>query len=262
MPNLLARAVRGQRRTPSRRARGGTAQPHAASFFFSSRCAGSAARPRAELAADGPAACPASPSLPSVRAQRRTPLGLLSVRAQRRTLAPGARKTAQPHAASFLLPVRAQRRTPLGLLSVRAQRRTPSRRARGGQPSRMPPPSFSPLGARAAPHARAGRAEDGSAACRLLSPLGARAAPHARAGRAEDGSAACPEPKPTKTSDKSWKTRSRSANEMADLQRLTAQARAFPQRSAGGPAPPSERAQTRVSHRAPKAPRVHLLRKS
>ena len=39
-------------------------------------------------------------------------------------------------------------------------------------------------------------------------------------------------------------------------QRLTEQAPAVPQRSAGGQAPPSERAPTRVSRRAPKAPRV------
>jgi len=114
-------------------------------------------------------------------------------------------------------------------LSVRAQRRTP----------------------------RAQRAEDSSAALFPLSPLGARAAPHASRPARGRQSSRMPG---TKTSDRSWKTRSRSAHEMADLQRLTGQARAFPGRSAGGPAPPSERAQTRVSHRAPKAPRVLLPR--
>src|SRR6188768_1822663 len=60
----------------------------------------------------------------------------------------------------------------------------------------------------------------------------------------------------TKTTSKSWKTRSRSANKAQTYKELTEQARAFPGRSAGGPAPPSERAQTKVSRRAPKAPRA------
>ncbi len=42
----------------------------------------------------------------------------------------------------------------------------------------------------------------------------------------------------TKTSDKSWKTRSRSANKAQTLRELTEQARAISQRSASGPAPP------------------------
>ena len=61
----------------------------------------------------------------------------------------------------------------------------------------------------------------------------------------------------TKTTWKSWKTRSRSANKMETYKELTEQAPAFRGQSAGGPAPPSERAPTKVSSCAPKAP--HLL---
>jgi len=142
-----------------------------------------------------------------------------------------------PHTRSLPLS-RAQRRTPLrpsrcprsaarlfAPLSARAQRRTPLRSPLAARVA--PPPSSLPLAARVAPHASS-------------LPLGARVAPHAsRRARGRQFSRM----PGTETSEKSWKTRSRSANEMADLQRLTEQARAFPGRSAGGPAQPSERAQ-------------------
>jgi len=64
---------------------------------------------------------------------------------------------------------------------------------------------------------------------RLALPLGARAAPHAsRRARAKQFSRM----PGTTTSDKSWKTRSRSANEMADLQRADRTGACFPTASA------------------------------
>jgi len=97
--------------------------------------------------------------------------------------------------------------------------------------------------ARFAPGAR--KAAQPPARTPLLSLFpGARAAPHAsRRARGKQHSRL----PGNKTSEKSWMARSRSANKMADLQRLTEQARAFPQRSAGGPASQSERAPTKVS---------------
>ena len=219
-----------------------------------------------------------------------------AVRAQRRTLAPGARQTAQP-----IAPLRS-------FLSSRCARSAArSRRARGRQLSRLPLSVLSsPLGARVAPHARAGRAADSSAACslslfsrcarsaarsrrargrqlsrmltlallsvraqrRTLAPgarqtaqphahsrssLGARAAPHARAGRAADSSADCPELKRAKSlgrTDRDQPMRWRTYESRPNGRMLS------PGFSAIGPAPPSDPGQTRVSHRAPQAPRV------
>ena len=103
-------------------------------------------------------------------------------------------------------------------------------------PNAETPVSLLSLGARAAPHALAPRrAEDTPSPPLSFSSRCARSAARSRRARGRRLSRM----PGTKTSDKSWKTRSRSANEMADRQRLTGQARAFPQRSAGGPAPPS-----------------------
>ena len=77
------------------------------------------------------------------------------------------------------------------------------------------PPAAPCSGAREAPHARAG----------------AREAPHARAGgRAKQPSRMLG----NKTSEKSWKTRSRSGTERRSQRKLTDQAHAISQRSAGG----------------------------
>ena len=84
-----------------------------------------------------------------------------------------------------------------------------SRRVRGRQPSRMPSPP----------------------------PLGARAAPHARAGRAEDSSAECPEPKRPRSlgrTDRDQPTRWRTYESRPNGRVLSL---SF---SASGPAPPSE----------------------
>ena len=152
------------------------------------------------------------------------------MRAQRRTLAPGARQAAQPTARSRVAHERSNATLPTN------------------------------SGARAAPHARAGRAPSSSAArwlCSLsASPLGARAAPHARAGRAPSSSAACPEPpraislgRPDRDQPMRWRTYESRPNGRV-------LSKGF---SSIGPAPPSAPGQTRVSHRAPQAPRVLSL---
>jgi len=126
-------------------------------------------------------------------------LFFISVRAQRRTLAPGARKTAQSHARSRVAHERSNAKLPTN--------------------------------------------------------SGARAAPHARAGRAADSSVACSEPKRARSlgwPDHDQPTRWRTYDSRPNGRVLST---GF---SASGPAPPSERAQTRVSSRAPKAPRVPL----
>ena len=76
-----------------------------------------------------------------------------------------------------------------------------------------------------------------------------------RAGRAEDSSAAFPELKRAKSlgrTDRDQPTRWRTHESRPNGRMLS---KGF---SAGGPAPPSEPGQTRVSHRAPQAPRVLL----
>ena len=153
---------------------------------------------------------------------------------------------------------------------MRAARRTPAPGARQTAQSMLSPfSSRSPLGARGARHARAGRAADSSADCplprvahersnaTLPTNSGARVAPHARAGRAEGSSADCPELKrakslgwPDRDLPMRWRTHeSRPNGRMLSM--------GF---SASGPAPPSEPGQTRVSSRAPQAPRVRLSR--
>jgi hypothetical protein len=150
---------------------------------------------------------------------------------------PGTREA--PHASPLCSRcARSAARFP-ALLPVRAKRRTPPRSAPGTREA----PHASPLCSR---YARS------AARFPALLPVRAkrRTLPRRARGRRSSRMPG------TKTSDKSWKTRSRSAKEMEDLQRLTEQAPAFHGRSASGPAPPSERAQTKVSSRAPKAPRV------
>ena len=108
------------------------------------------------------------------------------------------------------------------------------------------------LSPRSASAARFRRAPAQSAnACPL--PLGARAAPHARAGRAADSSADCPELKRAKSlgrTDHDQPMRWRTYESRPNGRVLST---GF---SAGGPAPPSDPGQTRVSSRAPQAPRV------
>ena len=186
-PHALLLSVRAQRRTPS--PLGARAAPHALLLSVRaqrrtpsrSRCTRSAARPL--LRSSRCARSAARPPL-SVRAKRRTPSSPRCARSAARPLPLlGAREAPHalclgPRSAARLLPsVRAQRRTRCS--PVRAKRRTPSA-----------------PGAREAPHARS------------LSRC-ARSAARPRAGRAEARYSRMPG---TKTSQKSWKTRSRSAN--------------------------------------------------
>src|SRR4051794_23942944 len=102
-----------------------------------------------------------------------------------------------------------------------------------------------------------------------LPPRAAGAArPSLAPQRAPSSSAACPETRrPQPTLARSPRRGSRSASDH-DLrlrlgpQELTAQARAFHGHRAEVRTPPSEPTQTKVSHRAPQAPRVPLSRPS
>ena len=158
------------------------------------------------------------------------------VRAQRRTLAPGARQPAQPIARSRVAPERSNATLPTN------------------------------SGARAAPHARAGaRAKQLSrlpAAPRRRMSGAMRRCPQTRvraqrrtlrAGRAPSSSADCPELKRAKSlgrTDHDQPIRWRTYESRPNGRVLST---GF---SASGPAPPSEPGQTRVSSRAPQAPRV------
>ena len=158
-------------------------------------------------------------------AQPHLNLRLRSVRAQRRTLAPGARQTVQPIASLLSSLVRAQRRT----------------LAPGARQAAQPIARF--------------RAAHERSNATLPTNSGARAAPHARAGRAEGSSVACPEPPRAKSlgrTDRDLPMRWRTYESRPNGRVLST---GF---SAIGPAPPSDPGQTRVSNRAPQAPRVPL----
>ena len=158
------------------------------------------------------------------------------VRAQRRTLAPGARQAAQPNARSRV----AHERSNATLPTNSGARAAPhaSRRAR------------------AAPNAHSRVAHERSNATLPTNSVRAQRRT-LRAGRAADSSVECPELKRAKSlgwPDRDLPMRWRTYDSRPNGRVLST---GF---SAGGPGATSEPGQTRVSSRAPKAPRVPFPR--